>query len=422
MNVKRIELCEEKSARVWIVFVGLCIYYFVAFGLIYNGLGMFLTPISNDLEIPFVQVSLTSTVRILVGMITTSAAGRILPKVEMKWFLSMNVILLAVASFVMSTSGSLVQLLLGSALMGFAAGFALYAIVPIVLNQWFLEPTRYVSIATAIGGAGGIIFCPIITAAISSFGWRGAYRMVGVVVLVVMLPLALFVIRYSPKKYGLEPYGSENRNTQSKQNAKDETGIFADAKKTSRMYIYFLIFFMSAAILSGMYGHVASAFWAKGFSDSQVGILTSAYQFGTTMIQLLFGLISIKIGLRKTLNLILPFVIVACAGLLLTGNTMIALTAVCAVMLGVGRTFGVINPLMTRYVFGSQTFTKVYSDLYSVFLIGTAVTATLFGGVYNATGSYNLVYLLVIACTVLEMVLVQLIFRDIKNRKDEKND
>jgi MFS family permease len=352
-------------------------------------------------------------------MVTTAAAGRILPKVDMKWFLSLNVLLLAGASFGMSLANSLVWLLLGSALIGFAAGFGLYAIVPIVLNQWFLEPTRYVSIATAVGGAGGILFCPIITAAISNLGWRGAYRMVGCVVLAVMLPLALFVIRYSPEKYGLKPYG--NGKEKAAQKTREE-GFFGDAKKTSRMYIYFLLFFISAAVLSGMYGHVASAFWAKGFSDSQVGMLTSAYQFGTTVIQLLFGLISMKLGLQKTLNLLLPLVVVACGGLILVDQTMAGLTAVFAVMLGIGRSFGVINPLMTRYVFGSKTFTTVYSDLYSVFLIGTAATATVFGGIYNATGSYDSVYLLVIVCTIVELVLVQLIFRDIKGRKDEEND
>lgn len=196
------------GSRVWIVFAGLCIYYFVAFGMIYNGLSMFLTPISEDLGIPFVQVSMTSTVRILVGMVTTAVAGEILPKVNFKWFLSANVLLLALASFMVSFSKGIFLVMAGSALMGFGAGFALYAIVPVVLNRWFVDATRYVSIATAAGGAGGIVFCPIITAAISNFGWRGAYRMVGVVILMVMLPLALFVIRYSPGQFGLEPYCS----------------------------------------------------------------------------------------------------------------------------------------------------------------------------------------------------------------------
>jgi MFS family permease len=403
----------ERNKRVWVVFVGLCIYYFVAFGLIYNGLGMFLTPISTDLGIPFVQVSMTSTVRILAGMITTAAAGRILPKVDMKWFLSINVVLLIVASFVMGAADNLFHLLLGSALMGFAAGFALYAIVPIVLNQWFLDPTRYVTIATAVGGAGGIIFSPVITAAISSFGWRGAYRMVGILVLVVMLPLALFVIRYSPQSYGLKPYGAEKQKQE--KNIKNEKTTEADSAAESgeskRMYLYFLIFFICAAILSGMYGHVASAFWAKGFSDGQVGILTGAYQLGTTVVQLIFGFISIKIGLKKALNGMLPLVIVASVGLIFVGDSMFALTVVLSVLLGVGRAFVVINPLLTRQVYGAKKFTKIYSDLYAVFLIATAVTATLFGAVYNTTGSYNLVYALVAVCTVLEIVLVQLIFK-----------
>ncbi len=37
---------KHLQTRAMQVFIGLCVYYFVAFGLIYNGLGMFLTPIS----------------------------------------------------------------------------------------------------------------------------------------------------------------------------------------------------------------------------------------------------------------------------------------------------------------------------------------------------------------------------------------
>lgn len=425
-NRETMEKCIKKknrdeikaNRRVWTVFVGLCIYYFVAFGLIYNGLGMFLTPISTDMQIPFVQVSMTSTVRILVGMVTTAAAGRIMPKVKLKYFLSMNVILLILASFLMSAAGCLQHLLLGSALMGFAAGFALYAIVPIILNQWFAEPAGYVSIATAVGGAGGIIFCPVITTAISSLGWRGAYRMVGIIILSVMLPLALFVIRYSPGQYGLEPYGAQQ--CEKKKSGQNESGgedTYEDTGKNSRMYLYFLVFFMSAAVLSGMYGHVASAFWAKGFRDGQVGGLTAAYQSGTTIVQLLFGMISIKIGLKKALNVLLPFIIAASVGLMITGDSMVIVTGIFAAMLGIGRGFGVIHPLMTRYIFGSKNFTKIYSDLYSVFLVGTAVTATLFGAIYNITGSYHGVYLLIVVCTVLELLLVQLIFGNKKKRK-----
>lgn len=408
------------SSRVWIVFIGLCIYYFVAFGLIYNGLGMFLTPISENMGIPFVQVSFTSTIRIFTGMITTAIAGKILPKVNLKWFLSLNVIFLILASLIMSLATCLLHLIFGSALMGFAAGFALYAIVPIILNQWFQEPTRYVSIATAAGGAGGIIFCPIITTAISNLGWRGAYQMVGFIILAVMLPLALFIIRYSPKEYGLEPYGTTYKIRASPQ----ETQINLEQTNTVKtqniyMYILFAIFFVCAAVLSGMYGHIASAFWAKGFNDSQVGVLTSAYQFGTTIVQLLFGMISLKLGLRKTLNLMLPFIIVASIGLIITDNSAFFLTAIFSILLGIGRTFGVINPLLTRFVFGSQNFTKIYSNLYSVFLVGTAITATLFGAIYNATKSYYIVYLLIAFCTVLEIVLVQFIFNKLKKERKQ---
>lgn len=420
---------KHMNVRTRRVFIGLCVYYFVAFGLIYNGLGMFLSPISQDLGIPFVQVSVTSTVRILVGMVTTAAAGRILLKVKLKWFLSMNVLILFAACCIMATAHALVPLIAGSAMMGFAAGFALYAIVPIILNQWFENPTKYVSIATAAGGAGGILFCPLITAVISSLGWRAAYFGTGLVILCVMLPLALGVIRYSPKEYGIEPYASESGRTEQPEQF-DETVQIAtgrgetEGKRYIRLWIFMCLFFVGASILSGMYGHIASALWAKGFSDHQVGLLTSVYQFGTTVVQLLFGIVSLKLGLRKTLNVTLPFVMLASVGLIFSG-TQFALTALLAGLLGIGRSFGTINPILTRHVFGSEGFDQNYSVLYAVFLIGTAATATLYGACYNITGSYQMVYILILACTIAMFGISQLIFtcckRDVAEKK-RRND
>ncbi|MCI9151424.1 MAG: MFS transporter [Lachnospiraceae bacterium] len=380
------------------VFIGLCVYYFVAFGLIYNGLGMFLTPISQDLNLPFVQVSLSSTIRILTGMVTTAAAGRILPKVELKWFLSLNVLFLAGAAFLISAARSLPLILAGSALMGFAAGFALYAIVPIVLNQWFERPERYVSIATAVGGAGGIVFCPGITWAIGNLGWRGAYRLVGIIVLAVMLPIAFGIIRY-PHTVGSRPEAGE------------EAG--GRGKPAFGRFCCFFLFFSAGAILSGMYGHIASAFWAKGFTDGQVGILTALYQSGTTLTQLLFGIVSARLGLKKALHLTLPLVAAASLGLLFVPSSLFLLTGIFSFLLGAGRAFGVIFPLVTRHVYGAARFTRVYSGFYAVFLIFTALSASLFGAVYTFAGSYDGVYLMILGCTVLEIGLVQWIFRSV---------
>ena len=160
-----------------------------------------------------------------------------------------------------------------------------------------------------------------------------------------------------------------------------------------------------------MYGHIASAFWAKGFTDGQVGILTALYQSGTTLTQLLFGIVSARLGLKKALHLTLPLVAAASLGLLFVPSSLLLLTGIFSFLLGAGRAFGVIFPLVTRHVYGAARFTRVYSGFYAVFLIFTALSASLFGAVYTFAGSYDGVYLMILGCTVLEIGLVQWIFR-----------
>ena len=45
---------QPKFHRAWLVFGGMCVYYFVVFGLIYSGFGLFPTPMSEDLRIHYV--------------------------------------------------------------------------------------------------------------------------------------------------------------------------------------------------------------------------------------------------------------------------------------------------------------------------------------------------------------------------------
>ena len=80
--------------RAWPVFIGLCVYYFVAFGLLFSGFGLFLPSMSTDLGIPYVQLSVTNTVRVLAGMLTTALMGRVFPRVRLRRFLSVILLLL----------------------------------------------------------------------------------------------------------------------------------------------------------------------------------------------------------------------------------------------------------------------------------------------------------------------------------------
>src|SRR5262249_61574220 len=73
---------------------------------------------------------------------------------------------------------------------------------------WFVARRgRALGIATAGISAGGIVFAPLAQYLITHLGWRRAYVVLAVLVLVLVLPPVLAFMRRDPADLGLLPDG-----------------------------------------------------------------------------------------------------------------------------------------------------------------------------------------------------------------------
>lgn len=394
--------------RAWLVFLGVCVYYFVAFGLLFSGFGLFLTDMSQQLGIGYTQLSATSTIRVLSGMITTAMVGNIFPKVNLRHFLTGVLLVVSATLIALTFCRSLWQFYLIFAIMGLACGLSLYGIVPMILNRWFERPAGLITIANVVGGAGGVILCPILSQIIQSHGWQAGYRFMAAMVLCLMVPVTFFLLDLSPVPLGLSPCANNGKGKKA-----PAQSVLAQAGKKVPPFVYGMLalFFLISALMGGMYIHLSSAMFDKGFTAVQVGLLLSMFQAGTSGMQLLDGMASTRFGLRPVTNIFL--VIVASTALammfLQRGSSMIIACFVVFLM-GGSRAFGTINSLITRYVCGQEAFNRAYPKLHACYLACTALTAVIYSGIFTATGSYNGTYLLMLACAAALIILTNIIF------------
>lgn len=392
--------------RAWPVFIGLCVYYFVAFGLLFSGFGLFLPSMSADLGIPYVQLSVTNTVRVLAGMLTTALMGRVFPRVRLRRFLSVILLLLVGTLVLVSLSSRLWQMLPVFAVMGLCCGFSIYGIVPVILNQWFTAPAPLITAASACGAAGGIVLCPLLSQVISRFGWRIGYRAMGLMVLAIMLPIAAVLLDYTPADRKLAPL---DRGGQSAPAAAPSAG--AERPLSPALAGLLTGFFLVAALAGGMYVHISSALLSRGFSQGQASVLVCLFQAGTALFQFVPGLLCGRFSLRAILTVSLPLVGLGAAAMVFL-NVGSPLPAVILVVfiLGGSRMFPSVDPLLARHAVGQRQFTAVYARLQSVYLVGTALTSILYGGIYSATGSYDASLWLIAGCMAALLILTQVIF------------
>jgi len=79
---------------------------------------------------------------------------------------------------------------------------------PAVVSKWFdRKRGRALSIATMGISAGGVIVVPLAGFFIGLYGWRGAWAVFGVIMLLTVLPLGYFFMRRQPEDMGLLPDG-----------------------------------------------------------------------------------------------------------------------------------------------------------------------------------------------------------------------
>lgn len=92
-------------------------------------------------------------------------------------------------------------------------GYVLAGPIPnqVLITNWFRAKRGRAMGAAYLGlGLGGAVSPLLMGSLIASFGWRRAFQIIGVLILVVLFPVAQWVTRSAPKELGLFPDGGED--------------------------------------------------------------------------------------------------------------------------------------------------------------------------------------------------------------------
>ncbi|PJZ50839.1 MFS transporter [Leptospira saintgironsiae] len=109
---------------------------------------------------------------------------------------------------IMRTNWELV--VLWGVMVGFGSGMAALVLGATVVNRWFVSHRGLLmGILTASTATGQIIFLPFLASLTEQEGWRNAVYAVASI-LAILLPTVFFLMKDSPKQYGLLPYGAKS--------------------------------------------------------------------------------------------------------------------------------------------------------------------------------------------------------------------
>jgi MFS family permease len=193
----------------WIVLGAMTLCMAVASG-VRAVFGVYVKPMEAEFGWSRAAISGVAALSLLLLGAVGPLAGRLADRWGPRRVTLLAVVLLGVGAIGAAAVQSLWQAYLTTGLlMGIGSGGLGLATGSVIAIRWF-EGRRGLAIGIAAGGmsAGQLVIIPLATALMLWFGWRLSFLALGLGLLVVALPIALWLIRDDPADRDITPYGA----------------------------------------------------------------------------------------------------------------------------------------------------------------------------------------------------------------------
>jgi len=374
-------------------------------GIINSSIGVFYSPVSQDLGILRGSFALHSTITMVAVGIISLVIPNIIHRFGWKLTITFGTVCAVIGTAGMAFTESLALFYILGAIRGIGAGF--FGLVPMsmFINNWFYEKNGLaMSIASGTSGISGMVFAPMFASIIAAFGWRVAFILMGVIIVIMALPAIFYSYSLRPEDDGLVPYGNQEKEVSQIGETLSSNGD-SSIKSALRSFIAMLIFSVLLTNIIGMNQHLSSYGESIGMSLQLSGYILSAVMFGNVAFKLLIGPLSDRFGpiiatlimiVANTLGLFL---------LIFTENAYLTIFA--SFLFGAVFSVGsVAKPILTKRFFGRKLSEKVFPIITFVASLGGAFSNTMVGYIFDFTGTYVSAFIIGISFQILNVLML----------------
>ncbi|MGD6886965.1 MFS transporter [Staphylococcus shinii] len=404
---------KERLHFAWLILIGLCVSVGLGKAALNNSAGLFLSPVSQDLNVGVGSLTIYLSVSSIVTLLFLPFGGKLLSKYSARLVLFFAIVFQAGAFALFGLMNSIWGWYLLAIPLAIGGVFITVIGGPVLIERWFSKGKGLaLGILSAIGGLLGVFAQPIIGALISQFGWRNAYFITGLGVLIIVAPIILLLIRNSPKDKNTKAYGDTSTDIDPHKQIQNIEGIsYTTAKKTPAFFLLVLFFFIITAI-SSFTMHVPTYLVNHGQKVSIAGAMMSALMVGVFVGSLVFGYLTDKIGAKKVGLLAMILGLIATI-LLIAMPDFIVVVAVALFLFGVfTSSIGTIAPVMASSLFGSKDYSQIYSTSSIGLALASIVALPAYGFIYDISGSYTTGLIIIILLFVVNIIAIILAFKN----------
>lgn len=398
----------------WVI-MGLCfLMVCTVLGFCSSSKSLYVAAITEHLGISRSAFSINDSCRFITTAVVNIFFGTLITRFGAKKLIGAGFVCLIASCLIYSFAANVFMFYIGGIFLGLGLSWTTTTMVGSVINKWFTENRGTIMgavlAANGIGAAISVqIVSPIIYQEGITDGYKDAYRLVALILLVVGAIVMVF-FKNNPK--GAEDTGFVKH----KKKARGQTwsGIeYSQAMKRTYFYAAAVCIFITGMLLQGISGIAAPLLRDVGLDESYVALVLSAHSLALTVFKFGVGIIYDKFGLRKTSNLCAITAIIVM--FMLANVTNSPMGKLLAMIYGIFSSLAlpletIMLPIYSNDLFGEKSYNKILGLFVSVNTAGYALGAPIANLCYDKTGSYNIaIYiscgLMIIATLVMQYVI-----------------
>lgn len=391
-------MTKKKFDYSWVI-VALCfIAVCTSMGLCSSGRTMYLTAITDALNIKRSAFSLNDTFRFVTTTIMNLYFGTLVNKFGTKKLICAGFVCLISFALINSFAEHLIMFYIGGILLGIGLSWTTTTMMSAVVNVWCTKNkgaiTGAILAANGLGGAVAVqILSPIIFEEGNPFGYRNSYRIVALVLAIV---LALIIVFFKERPKGAEKTLVPLKKTRKVRGTGWIGMDYKVARKKPYFYLALLCMMFTGMSLQGLGGISTPHMYDLGFDKGYVATLMTISSLSLMGSKFLAGFMYDKTGIKITMNVCLLSSFVSLITLVTLTNTPIG-----RVIALVRIVFGAIAlpletvmlPLFASELFGNKSFAKIMGIFSAASTAGFALGAPFANLCFDLFGNYNVSFI-----------------------------
>ncbi len=243
------------------------------------------------------------------------------------------------------------------------------------LSTWFLERRGVAFAVLMTGGALGAMVLPVLAESLIRIaGWRGAYAILGAMVLAFGLPLAWRVRERSQPSRSTDCLNSGSS--------------VAEGLRSRIFWIVITVLFFCSICQNGAIAHLAALLTDRGISPVRAAVAASALGGATLVGRLATGWILDRYFAPRVSFCLLTTA--ALGAFILSDARTLPGGVIGAALIGFGMGGeGDVTPYLIAKYFGLRSFSMLYAFTWTAYAIAGAIGPVVMGRAFDATGSYQ---------------------------------